>query len=144
MGKNKEYFIYITCSVFTLIGTYLLADSFINPDIELSESVLLKNRLLQTNSILFFGGSSYIYYILKRNKNVINNNSLKTIIAIFIGSLIFVLNGLYLINYPEDFKRGNKLIKIIIGYTTVIFFGFGLIISLYKLVQKLTKEIKIK
>jgi uncharacterized protein YjeT (DUF2065 family) len=140
MEKTKNYFIYTVCSIFTIIGTYLLIDSFMNPDFELSESAILKNRLVQINSILFFGGLGYVYYILKRNRNKINKSSLKTNIAILLGCLIFILNGLYLINYPEDFKKGNKLIKIIISYTTVIFFGISLIMAVYKLIQKKSKR----
>lgn len=140
MEKTKNYFFYTVCSIFTIIGTYLLIDSFIHPHFELSESAILKYRLVQSNSILFFGGLGYVYYILKRNRNTINDRSLKTNIALFLGCLIFVLNGLYLINYPEDFKKGNKLVKNIIGYTTVIFFGSGLIMTLYKLIQKKIKR----
>jgi len=139
---RKNYFIYIVCSIFTIIGTYSLLDSFINPHIQLSESLILKKRLMNINGILLFGGLGFIYYFLKKNNSTINRNSSKTIIAIIFACLILILNGLYLLNYPEDFKKGNKLTKIIIGYITVIFFGLGLIISIYQLIKKLFKKIK--
>jgi hypothetical protein len=54
----------------------------------------------------------------------------------FFASLIFILNSLFLILYPEEFRKGSKLLKLIIGYSGLIFFGLGLIASIALLLKK--------
>jgi len=138
MSKIKNYFLYTVFILFTILGVYLLVDSFINKEY-FSETVVVKKRIEYFNCILFFGGLGYIYYLIKEKKIDTNTNTFKTNIAMFFGCLIFVLNCLFLILYPEEFKRGNKLIKIIIGYTGILFFGAGLLMAVYKLIKNLSK-----
>lgn len=137
MSRIKNYFLYTVFISFTLIGVYLLVDSFINPELQFSEAVSLKKRFEYLNTILFFGGLGYIYYLIKGKKVDTSKNTFKTNITMFFGCLIFVLNCLFLILHPEEFKRGNELIKIIIGYIGILFFGAGLIMSIYKLIKNL-------
>lgn len=139
MSKIKNYFLYTVFISFTILGMYLLIDSFISQELNFSETVIVKKRIEYINCILFFGGLGYIYYLIKERKIDTNTNTFKTNIAMFFGCLIFVLNCLFLILYPEEFKRGNKLIKIIIGYTGILFFGAGLLMSVYKLIKNFSK-----
>lgn len=139
MSKTKNYFLYTIFILFTVFGIYLLIDSFINPELEFSEDVVLKNRIKYINTILFFGGLGYIYYLIKERKIDTNQNTFKTNIAMLFGCLIFVLNSLFLILHPEEFKKGTKLIQMIIGYSSILFFGAGLLMSIYRLIKNLSK-----
>lgn len=114
-----------------------MIDSFINSELEFPETVLIKNRLIYVNTILFFGGLGYIYYLIKEKKVDTNKNTFKTNITMFFACLLFVLNCLFLILYPEEFKRGNNVIKMIIGYIGLLYFGAGLIMAIYKLIKNL-------
>ncbi|CAA9203410.1 hypothetical protein FLA105534_04616 [Flavobacterium bizetiae] len=131
--------IYTVFILFTVFGVYLLIDSFINPELEFPEVVLVKKRIKYINSILFFGGLGCIYYLIKERKIEINKNTFKTNITMLFGCLIFVLNCLFLVLHPEEFKKGNKLIKMIIGYTGILFFGAGLLMSVFRLIKNLSK-----
>ncbi|KIC00355.1 hypothetical protein OA93_01775 [Flavobacterium sp. KMS] len=142
MSKIKDYFIYTIFILFTIISSYQLIDSFIHPDIELNDSLLFKDRLKQLNGIVLFGGLGLIYFLIKENKFNPNKNSIKTFIIMFFGCLIFVISSLFLILYPEEFRRGNKFVKIIIGYSGILFFGTGLIMSVYKLIKEIFKPNK--
>ncbi|WP_132011663.1 MULTISPECIES: hypothetical protein [unclassified Flavobacterium] len=139
MSKIKNYLLYTIFIVFTVLGSYLLIDSFINPELEFSEDVVLKNRIKYINGILFFGGLGYIYYLIKERKIDTNQNTFKTNITMFFGCLIFVLNCLFIILHPETFKKGTKLTQMIIGYSGVLFFGAGLLMSVYRLIKNLSK-----
>ncbi|CAD5340799.1 hypothetical protein [Flavobacterium bizetiae] len=139
MSKIKNYFLYTVFILFTVFGVYLLIDSFINPELEFPEVVLVKKRIKYINSILFFGGLGCIYYLIKERKIEINKNTFKTNITMLFGCLIFVLNCLFLVLHPEEFKKGNKLIKMIIGYTGILFFGAGLLMSVFRLIKNLSK-----
>ena len=140
MDKIKNYFLYTIFISFTILGVYLLIDSFINQELDVFEDVIIIKRIEYANYILFFGGLGYIYYLLKERKIDTNTNTFKTNIAMFFGCLIFILNCLFLILYPEEFKKGNKLTKMIIGYTGIFFFGAGLLMSVYKLIKNLSKK----
>ncbi|OUL63229.1 hypothetical protein [Flavobacterium sp. AJR] len=142
MSKIKDYFIYTIFILFTIISSYQLIDSFIHPDIELNDSFLFKDRLKQLSGIVLFGGLGLIYFLIKENKFNPNKNSIKTFIIMFFGCLIFVISSLFLILYPEEFRRGNKFVKIIIGYSGILFFGAGLIMSVYKLIKEIFKPNK--
>jgi len=133
MSKIKDYFIYTIFILSTVFCVYLFIDSFINPEeLEFSEDILLKKRFEYCNIIFFFGGLGYIYYLIKEKKIDTNKNTFKTNITMFFGCLIFVWNSLILVLYPEEFKKGNNLMKMIIGYSGLLFFGAGLILSIYK------------
>lgn len=142
MSKIKDYFIYTIFILFTIISSYQLIDSFIHPDIKLNDSFLFKDRLKQLSGIVLFGGLGLIYFLIKENKFNPNKNSIKTFIIMFFGCLIFVISSLFLILYPEEFRRGNKFVKIIIGYSGILFFGAGLIMSVYKLIKEIFKPNK--
>lgn len=101
-----NYLIYICCGIFTFLGIYLLIDSFVNPDIESFGNSLLKERVKYCNSILFFGGLGYVYFIIK-NKEDYNINKSKKYYLILFSCLIFILNSIFLILYPEEFRRGS-------------------------------------
>ncbi|CAI2766985.1 hypothetical protein [Flavobacterium collinsii] len=139
MSKVKNYFLYTIFILFTVSGVYLLVDSFINPETEFSNAFTLKKRIKYINCILLFGGLGYIHYLIKERKIETNENTFKTNIAMFFACLIFVLNCLLLVLHPEEFKKGNKLIKMIIGYTGILFFGAGLLMSVFRLIKKLSK-----
>ncbi|MFH7017115.1 hypothetical protein [Flavobacterium sp. FlaQc-47] len=138
MSKIKNYLLNTIFILATILGIYLLIDSFINPELEFPETVLIKNRFIYANTILFFGGLGYIYYLIKEKKVDTNRNTFETNISMFFACLIFVLNCLFLILYPEEFKRGNNVIKMIIGYIGLLFFGSGLIMAIYKLIKNLS------
>lgn len=53
MSKIKNYFLYIVFVLFTLFSFYLLIDSFINQELEFSETNLIKKRFEYINTILF-------------------------------------------------------------------------------------------
>ena len=137
MSKIKNYFLYTIFILATILGIYLLIDSFINSELEFPETVSIKNRLIYVNTILFFGGLGYIHYLIKEKKVDTNKNTFKTNITMFFACLLFVLNCLFLILYPEEFKRGNNVIKMIIGYIGLLYFGAGLIMAIYKLIKNL-------
>lgn len=139
MSKIKNYFLYTVFILFTVFGVYLLTDSFINPELEFPKAVVIKKRIEYINSILFFGGLGYIYYLIKERKIETNKNTFKTNITMFFGCLIFVLNCLFLVLHPEEFKKGTKVIKMIIGYTGILFFGTGLLIAVFRLIKNLFK-----
>ncbi len=132
----KNYLIYICCGLFTLLEITLLADSFINPETESFSNSVLKERLQHCNSILFFGGLGYVYFSIKNREKEYNTNKYKKYFLMFFASLIFILNSLFLILYPEEFRKGSKLLKLIIGYSGLIFFGLGLIASIALLLKK--------
>lgn len=140
MSKTKNYFLYTIFILFTAFGIYLLIDSFTNQELHFSEAGLLKKRIKYMNGILFFGGLGYIYYLIKEKKFDPKANMLKTNIIMFFGCLIFVLNCLFLILHPEEFKKGAKLIKIIIGCAGILFFGSGLLMSIYRLMKNLSNK----
>ena len=133
MEKIKNYFLYTVFILFTVLSLYLFFDSFINPELQFPEAILLKKRFEYINAIVFFGGLGSIFYLIKEKKVDTTKNTFKTNIIMLFGCLIFTLNCLFLVLYPEEFKRGNNIIKMIIGYSGLLFFGAGLIISLYKM-----------
>ncbi|MBS7232399.1 hypothetical protein KHA90_15365 [Flavobacterium psychroterrae] len=139
MSKINNYFLYTLFILLTILGAYLFIDSFTNQELDFSKAVAVKKRMEYVNFILFFGGLGYIYYLIKEKKIDTNKNTFKTNIAMFFGCLIFILNCLFLILYPEEFKRGNKLIKTIIGYTGILFFGAGLLMALYRSIKNISK-----
>ena len=132
----KNYLIYVCCGIFTLLGIYLLADSFANPDIESFGNSLLKERLKYCNSILFFGGLGYVYFIIKNREEEYNINKTKKYLLILFASLILVLNSLFIVVYPEEFRKGRKIFHLIIGYAGLIFFGLGFVSSIVFLLKK--------
>lgn len=138
MQNGKNYLFYICCSIFTLIGIYNLSDSLINPDIDSTEKILFIERFQYFNSILFFGGLGYVYYILKKYGKTYSGNFTKVSISLLFASSIFIVNCLFLILHPEEYTRGSKLFKLIIGYTGLVFFGLGFIVSLNNLLKKNT------
>ena len=138
MPKIKKYFLYTIFILFTVLSVYELIDSFTNPELQFSEVVLFKTRLKYLSGILFFGGLGCIYYLITEKKIDKSKDSFKTNITMFFGCLIFVLNCLFLILYPEEFKRGNLVIKMIIGYTGILFFGGGLLMAIYRLIKKIS------
>ena len=101
MEKTKNYFIYTVFILFTILGLYLLFDSFINPELKFSAAILLKKRLEYINTIVFFGGLGCIYYLIKEKKVDTNKNTFRTNITMLFGCLIFVWNSLLLVLYPE-------------------------------------------
>lgn len=139
MSKIKNYFLYTVFILFTVFSAYLLIDSFTDPESGFPKAVVIKKRIEYINSILFFGGLGYIYYLIKERKIETNKNSFKTNITMFFGCLIFVLNCLFLVLHPEEFKKGTKLLKMIIGYTGILFFGAGLLMSVFRLIKNLSK-----
>ncbi|MDW8852941.1 hypothetical protein SD960_22770 [Flavobacterium sp. MMLR14_040] len=140
MEKTKNYFIYTIFILFTILGLYLLFDSFINPELKFSAAILLKKRFEYINTIVFFGGLGYIYYLIKEKKVDTYKNTFRTNITMLFGCLIFVWNSLLLVLYPEEFRRGNNLIKMIIGYSGLLFFGAGLIMAIYKMTKISSKK----
>jgi len=122
------------------MGIYNLSNSFLNPDIDATENILFLERFEYFNSILFFVGLGFVYYILTKHRRTrYRGNSTKVNTALLFGCLIFVLNSLFLIFHPERFK-GTKILKLIIAYTGLIFFGLGFIVSILLLFGKKKKH----
>lgn len=132
MNKLKDYLIYFSCFLFTAIGIYLFTDSFINNELNKTYEELFKERFINLAGILFFGIGGFVIYFLKRYSHEDNKAKLFTILF---GCLGFVMMCLAIIIYPESFKRGSKIVKYIIGFIGLIFFGFGFLLSLLKLIK---------
>lgn len=62
MNKLKDYFIYFSCFLFTAIGIYLFADSFINNEFNKTNEELFKERFINLAGILFFGIGGFVIY----------------------------------------------------------------------------------
>lgn len=140
MNKLKDYLIYFSCFLFTLIGIYLFVDSFINKEFNKTNEELFKERFINLAGILFFGIGGFVIYFFKKYPDEDNKAKLFTILF---GCLGFVMMSLAIIIYQENFKRGSKIIKYIIGFIGLIFFGFGMIFSTIKLIKyKSKKELK--
>ena len=60
--------------------------------------------------------------------------SKKKSILLFIGALAFVVGGIYMFMNAESF-RGSPILTQIIGIITVVFFGFGIYVSIRQLIQ---------
>ena len=132
MNKLKDYLIYFSCFLFTVISIYLFADSFINSEFNKTNEVLFKERFINLAGILFFGIGGFVIYFFKKHPHEDNKAKLFTILF---GCLGFVMMSLAIIIYPESFKRGSKIIKYIIGFIGLIFFGIGFLFSLSKLIK---------
>lgn len=132
MNKVKEYFIYFICFVFTVIGIYFFIDSFVNNEFQKSELQLFRERYINLAGILFFGSGGFVIYFAKKYPHEDNKPKL---FSILFGSLGFIAMSLAIIIYPESFKRGSKIVKYIIGFTGLIFFGIGFLFSLSKLIK---------
>ncbi|UIR54791.1 hypothetical protein LZQ00_10935 [Sphingobacterium sp. SRCM116780] len=60
--------------------------------------------------------------------------SKKKAFFLLIASLIFVIGGIFLVLYPEEFK-GSPLVTIFMGIVSALFFGLGVIVSIYQLLK---------
>lgn len=85
-------------------------------------------------NLLFFGGGGIVYFIL--NKKSISNRLRN--ITLLIGCLIFIISSYYLLPFHHLFDNNRKYhptIGWIIGIIGMLFFGYGFIISIIKLVK---------
>lgn len=132
MTKLKGYSIYLICFVFTVLGIYFLIESFTDSTFEKSEQNLFRERFINLAGILFFGSGGFVIYFSKKYPHLDNKPKL---FSILFGCLGFIFMCLAIIIYPESFKKGPKIVKYTIGIIGLIFFGFGLILSLIKLIR---------
>lgn len=132
MNKLKDYLIYFSCFLFTATSIYLFTDSFINEEFNKTNEELFKERFINLAGILFFGIGGFVVYFFKKYPH---EDSKAKLFTILFGCLGFVMVSLALIVYPESFKRGSKIAKYIIGFTGLIFFGIGFLLSLSKLIK---------
>lgn len=132
MNKLKDYFIYFSCFLFTVFSIFLLINSFINNEFDKTNEELFKERFINIAGTLLFGIGGFGIYFLKKYPHEDNKAKLFTIL---LGCLGFVMMSLAIIIYPESFKKGPKIIKYIIGFIGLIFFGFGLVFSIIKLIK---------
>lgn len=98
-----------------------------------------KTRIIAVLCLLFFGGGSIIYNILENEKN----GSLAKNIAEMIGSLIFMLVCFFVLPFHhlfDDTRRYTPFLGWIIGITGILFFGFGFIKSVIKLLKRKNKD----
>ena len=139
--KNKKLF-YSVCSLFTIGSIYLLVGS---EEIEVI--------LVSVMNLLLFGVGGVCVYVLEKKENKdIGQGKTITIIdqrgkmfALMLGCLSFVF-ACYLIlpfNHLFDGTRGyTPVIGYIIGVAGILFFGFGFIMSIIRLVKpKLVMQI---
>ncbi|MES2811992.1 MAG: hypothetical protein V4670_05920 [Bacteroidota bacterium] len=133
MKDLKHYIVLSISTTFSVIGTYLLIQSFISPDTSIGQQELFKDRFINLSGIIFFGGGAVGYFLLKRQNT---NNNTKTGIGILFSSLGFLLMGLALIIYPEEFRKGTLFYKYLIGYISFVFSLIGIIIALILILKR--------
>ena len=56
-----------------------------------------------------------------------------------LSNLVPFLNSSGCKTRNKQFKKGTKLLKMIIGYTGILFFGAGLLMSVFRLIKNLSK-----
>ena len=131
MKITRAKFVYFICIVFSIIGMLVLFKSFNDIDNEYqSKEQLFKERLNLFSTLIFFSFGGISYYLITKNKS---NNTFK-LIGVILSSIAFIFNGLVLYFYPEMFSKGTLLFKKTIAIITIILFGTGLLIAIYKLI----------
>lgn len=120
--KNKKLF-YTICILFSIGSIFLLI---------VSEEV--ETILISLLTILFFGCGGIVVYILDKKENA---KKTKTI-ALMFGCLIFVISSYSALPFNhllDDVSRYTPVSGWIIGVVGILFFGFGFIVSIKKLIK---------
>ena len=136
----KDHALDIICLLFVFGGLFLIYTAFQDKD-EITRHDFIRKLTIGCGCILFFGGSRLFTTLLKKQdlKNatvdlhsnvIIIKSDFRKNLLLFFGCSLFVLMGYFLVAFPEEFHGGSNITKIIFGSIAIVFFGFGLIISL--------------
>jgi peptidoglycan/LPS O-acetylase OafA/YrhL len=118
----KKTLYYAICILFSLLSIFLLI-------VSTEQKVIIISLL----NLLFFGGGGIAYYILdkKETKN-------KTIALMYI-CLLFIISSYAVLPFNHLFDgtwRYTPALGWIVGMAGIIFFGFGFIVSIIRIVKK--------
>jgi len=133
MINNKTF--YIICIIFSIGSIFLLVKS--------EEANVIWISIM---NLLLFGGGGIVFYILEKKENKKNTQRNK-IIALFFGCLFFVFASYSVLPFNhlfDDTWRYTPILGWIVGIAGILFFGFGVIVSIiqfYKCIKIGTNEL---
>lgn len=105
--------------------------------------------LLGIAMLLFFGGGGIVYYILsrkgrrriERSGETTITESRKKLIVLLLGSSIFVVCSYLFLPFHhlfDEIPRYSPLLGYVVGVVGMLFFGFGVVTAIIRLVRPVT------